>query len=31
MKNNFFPPVATEGNLEQIANLVDSGKRESGL
>jgi hypothetical protein len=31
MKKNFFPFVATEGNLEQIANLVDSGKLVSGL
>jgi hypothetical protein len=31
MPNNFFPSAAMDGNLEQIASLVDSGKLESGL
>jgi hypothetical protein len=28
---NPFPSSALDGNLEQIASLVDSGKLESGL
>jgi hypothetical protein len=31
MTKSFFPSVGIDGNLEQIAGLVDSGKLESGL
>jgi len=31
MNQNFFAFAAMDGNLEQIASLVDSGKLESGL
>jgi hypothetical protein len=31
MNKDFFPFAAMDGNLEQIASLVDSGKLESGL
>lgn len=31
MTTSFLPSVAIDGNLEQIACLVDSGKLKSGL
>jgi hypothetical protein len=31
MTTSFSPSAAMDGNLEQIACLVDSGKLESGL
>jgi len=31
MTNRFFPSALMDGNLEQIACLVDAGKLESGL